>query len=144
MIRHRLARSAALGLTVAAIAAPTAAAQQDLRSPDARDAARVSAAQQGQPRQDLRSPDARDYAEGRGAFNAPEVTVVRVPEPAPSTGGLDWVDAGIGAGAMVGLMLLRRGARGRGDALRRGRSRSARGSPARVPAQAAPRARATS
>ena len=106
MICHRLARSAALGLSVAAIAAPTAAAQQDLRSPDTRDAARVSAAQQGQPRQDLRSPDVRDYAEGRGAFSAPEVTVVRVPEPAPSTGGLDWVGAGIGAGVVVGLMLL--------------------------------------
>lgn len=106
MICHRLARSAALGLTVAAIAAPTAAAQQDLRSPDARDAVRVTAAQQGQPRQELRSPDVGDYAEGRGAFSAPEVTVVRVPEPVPSTGGLDWVDAGIGAGVVVGLMLL--------------------------------------
>ena len=114
MICHRLARSAALGLTVAAIAAPTAAAQQDLRSPDTRDAVRVTAAQQGQPRQDLRSPDVRDYAEDRGAFSAPEVTVVKVPEPAPApprrdggaARGLDWVDAGIGAGAMVGLMML--------------------------------------
>ena len=35
------------------------------------------------------------------------MTVVRVPQPVPSTDtGLDWGDAGIGAGAMLGLILL--------------------------------------
>jgi hypothetical protein len=106
MIRHRLARSAALGLSLVAIAAPAAAAQQDLRSPDASDPARIAAAPQTDPGQDRRSPDIRDYAEGRGAFDAPRVTVVKVPESVPSSGGLDWADAGIGAGATVGLMLL--------------------------------------
>jgi hypothetical protein len=39
MRQHRLTRSAALAAAVAALAAPTAAAQQDLRNPDTRDAA---------------------------------------------------------------------------------------------------------
>jgi hypothetical protein len=104
MTRHRLIRSAALGLTIAAVAAPTAVAQQDLRSPDARDAARSAQTRQNQPRQDLRSPDTRDQAVGRGTFNAPEVTIVT--EPSPPSAGLDWRDAGLGAGGMLALILL--------------------------------------
>jgi len=106
---HRLTRTAALGLTLAALAAPTAAAQQDLRSADARDAARTSslAGTTSTPRQDLRPPDTRDYAEGRGTFNAPEVTVVKLAQPAPAgDGGIDWGDVGIGAGSVLGLALL--------------------------------------
>jgi hypothetical protein len=128
MNRHRLARSAALGLALAALAASTASAKpvdlrsragtsslagttspaprQDLRSADARDAAGSADARQGRPHQDVRSPDTRDYAEGRGTFSAPEVTVVKVPEPAPPSAGIDWGDAGIGAGGMLGLILL--------------------------------------
>jgi hypothetical protein len=128
MNRHRLARSAALGLALAALAASTASAdtvdlrsqpgtsslagttskapRPDLRSADARDAARSAHARQGQPQQDLRSPDTRDYAAGRGTFSAPEVTVVKVTETAPPSPGLDWGDAGIGAGSMLGLILL--------------------------------------
>jgi hypothetical protein len=62
-MRHqRITRSTALGLALAALAAPTAAAQQqDLRSPDTRDAARA-AATAAAPQQDLRSPDTRDTA----------------------------------------------------------------------------------
>ena len=84
MNHHRLIRSAALGLTIAAVAAPTAVAQQDLRSPDARDA-----------------------AAGRGTFNAPEVTVVRLPQRVSTPdGGIDWGDAGIGAGgALIAILL---------------------------------------
>jgi hypothetical protein len=114
MNHRRLTRSAALGLALAALAAPTAVAQQDLRSPDTRDAAEGYApsppsANVSSPAQDLRSPDARDAAAGRGTFNSPEVTVVKVPEPSPapsSGGGLDWGDAGIGAGGLLGLILL--------------------------------------
>jgi hypothetical protein len=129
MNNSRLTRSAALGLALAALAAPTAAAQQDLRSPDARDAARAAESAQeqpgrdlrspdardaaraaelaqDQPGQDLRSPDARDAAEGRGSFNAPDVTVVKVTKPSTSGGGIDWADAGIGAGGVLGLVLL--------------------------------------
>jgi hypothetical protein len=106
MNRFRLTRSAALGLTLAVLAAPTAAAQEDLRSPDARDAARAAELRQDERLQDLRSPDARDAAEGRGSFNAPDVTVVKVSEPTSSGGGIDWADAGIGAGGLLGLILL--------------------------------------
>jgi hypothetical protein len=57
--------------------------------------------------QDLRSPDARDGAVGRGTHDAPDVTVVRVTEPAPAAdGGIDWGDAGIGAATLLGLVLL--------------------------------------
>lgn len=84
MNQHRLARSAALGLAVGALAAPAAPAQQ----------------------QDLRSPDSRDAAAGRGTFNAPDVTVVKVTQPSPPSGGIDWGDAGIGAGSLLGLILL--------------------------------------
>jgi hypothetical protein len=102
MSHHRLTRSAALCLTLAALAAPTAAAQQqDLRTPDTRDAAGAA-----QIPRDLRSPDTRDAAAGRGSFSAPQVTVIKVPQPAPSAGGIDWGDAGIGAGAAIGLTLL--------------------------------------
>jgi hypothetical protein len=51
---------------------------------------------------DLRSPDSRDIAAGSGTFSAPKVTVVSVP-PAPSAGGFDWGDAGLGAGAAFGV-----------------------------------------
>ena len=110
MIRSRLSRSVATGLALAALAAPAASAQQDLRSPDTRDASRVTEVQRTPPRQYFASPDARDYAEGRGTFNAPEVMVVKVPATAtpdhPSASALDWSDVAIGAGAALGVMLL--------------------------------------
>jgi hypothetical protein len=81
-------------------------ARQDMRSPDTRDAAQTA-----QVRQDLRSPDARDAAEGRGTYNSPDVVIVKVPQPSPAaapepSGGIDWADAGIGAGSLVGLSLI--------------------------------------
>jgi hypothetical protein len=103
MNRSRIIRSVALAATLATLAAPTAGAQQDLRSPDTRDGA-ATAAQS--PRQELRSPDARDASEGRGTFTAPDVTIVAVPERSPSSDGFQWRDAAIGAGALVALSLL--------------------------------------
>jgi hypothetical protein len=105
MIRHRLIRTATLSLALAAFSAPAAIAQQDLRSPDAQDAGRAAAVQTSQ---DMRSPDASDAAEGRGTFSAPEVTVVRMTEPASpaSAGGLDRRDAAIGAGFAAALALI--------------------------------------
>jgi hypothetical protein len=98
MNTHRVAVLAVLGLVFAAFAAPAALAQQDLRSPDTRDVAEAA-------KPDLRNPDTRELAETGGA--APEVTVVRVPQPVPAADtGLDWGDAGIGAGGMLGLVLL--------------------------------------
>jgi hypothetical protein len=103
MNHSRVIRSLALAATLAALAPSTAGAQQDLRSPDTREAAATTA--QG-PRQELRSPDARDASEGRGTFTAPDVTVIAVPAQAPSSSGFEWRDAAIGAGALVGLGLL--------------------------------------
>ena len=62
---------------------------------------------------DLRSPDTLDAAAGRGTFNAPHVAVVTLPDspaqPAASSGGLDWTDAGIGAGGALTILLLAAG-----------------------------------
>jgi hypothetical protein len=60
--RRRIVKSFIAALGVAVALGPNAAAQrpQDLRSPDARDAAAAAAATA--PSQDLRSPDARDAA----------------------------------------------------------------------------------
>ena len=113
---RRLTRSTAVGLALAALAAPTALAdphaadvharaeatqKQDLRSPDTRDAAT-----RAETKQDLRSPDARDASEGRGTYTAPNVMIVKVPEPVQAEAGIDWADAGIGAGGLLGLTLL--------------------------------------
>jgi hypothetical protein len=101
---HRLARSAALGLALAALAASTASADTvHLRNQKGTSSLAGTTAS---PRQDLRSPDTRDYAEGRGTFSAPEVTVVKVTDPAPPRTGIDWGDAGIGAGGTLGLILI--------------------------------------
>ena len=118
-----LTRAAALGLALAGLAVPVANAQpQDLRSPDARDAAPAvrppqdlrgpdarDAATLVQTSQDLRSPDSRDAAAGRGAFNTPEVMVVKLPQPSAApvvAGGIDWADAGIGAGGLLAVLAL--------------------------------------
>lgn len=98
----RIKASATLGLALVAIAAPTAFGQQDLRNPDTRDMAAEQAYF------DFRNPDTRDVADHGG--ESPKVTVVEIPVASPSgEGGLDWGDAGIGAGAMLGLVLLAAG-----------------------------------
>jgi hypothetical protein len=98
-----LAKTSSLTGTTAASPAASASQHQDMRSPDGRDAAQAA-----QARQDLRSPDARDAAEGRGTVNGPQVVVVKAqPQTRPAlTNGIDWADAGIGAGGMLGLILL--------------------------------------
>lgn len=84
MVHRRLLRTAALGLALGALAAPPSASQQDLRG-----------------------PDSRDPAPGRGTLTAPDVTVVKVSAPSPPrSGSIDWADAAIGAGALLGLILL--------------------------------------
>ena len=112
---RRLTCSTAVCLALAALAAPTALAdphaadmharaeaqKQDLRSPDTRDAAT-----RAETKQDLRSPDTRDASEGRGTYTAPNVMIVKVPEPVQAEGGIDWADVGIGAGGLLGLTLL--------------------------------------
>ena len=101
--------------------------------------AMTSTAAASVPQQDLRSPDARDAAAGRGSSNAPDVisspvftdrqralverykrspsyhealreakTVRTLPQPAPvrADDGIDWGDAGIGAGSLLGVIAL--------------------------------------
>jgi hypothetical protein len=116
MFSHRLTRIAAVTAALAATAAPAAYGQpQDLRTPDARDAAQhrgiyepMQPEEQPQTRQDLRNPDTVDYANGRGTYNAPDVVVVEAPAPAPepTATGIDWEDVGIGAGGLLGASLL--------------------------------------
>jgi hypothetical protein len=125
MSRSRFTRTIGLGITIAALGASTAAAQpidgsmhdaiaaglrptsqytpSDVRTPDTMSASKPSTSE---PVVDLRTPDARDHGEGRGTFNAPEVTVVKVADPAPTGSGFDWGDAGIGAGGLLGLILV--------------------------------------
>ena len=103
MYQHRLIRFAALAVVIGALAAPTVSARvPDLQNADNR---RAVATEQ---RKDLRSADAADAAAGRGTFSAPEVVVVKVrePQPEPVADGIDWNDAGLGAGAFVGLSLV--------------------------------------
>jgi hypothetical protein len=124
--------------TTALLAVCAGAAQanqyQDLRSPDARDAAREAVAVSG-PSQDLRSPDAVDAAGHRGLYEvergpyalsrdygspdavdaARDLPPVQIPASAVTvtgspSGGFDWGDAGIGAAGMLGLFSVAAGA----------------------------------
>jgi hypothetical protein len=90
----------------AAATAPQPAAGTDGRSPDAKDAADAAAtAPQSDAGTDARSPDAKDAADGRNTAAAPEVVVLKAADPPPA-GGFDVSDAGIGAGALLGVILL--------------------------------------
>jgi hypothetical protein len=103
MFNHRLTRTAAVALAIAATAAPAASADDHWRSGS------VAPEDQAQPLQDLRNPDTRDFAEGRGTYNSPEVVVVKSAAPAaePTTaGGIDWEDVGIGAGGLLTASLI--------------------------------------
>jgi hypothetical protein len=94
MFNHRLTRTAAVAVAIAAAGAPTASADDHWRTQPA-------------PAQDLRNPDTRDFADGRGTFNAPEVIVVKAPPvDQPSATGIDWEDVGIGAGGLLGASLI--------------------------------------
>ena len=79
--------------------APDQQVAQDLRSPDARDAAGTYAEPVTQVAQDLRSPDARDA--GLPESPTPD-TVVEIRE-VPGNG-FDWGDAGIGAAGILALL----------------------------------------
>jgi len=80
---------------------PAGHAYQDLRSPDARDAALAA---ETQVAQDLRSPDARDA--GRMSTPAqPQLVEIREgPE-----NGFDWGDAGIGAAGILAMVTIAAG-----------------------------------
>jgi hypothetical protein len=96
---HRTSRTVAATLAIGAVLAPAAAAQQDLRSPDTRDAA-----ERASHIQDLRMPDTQDFAAGRGLDNAPVVEFVDVPRPVADD--FDLMDAVVGAAAAIGIVLV--------------------------------------
>jgi len=94
---HHIARTVATTFAIGAVLAPAASAQQDLRSPDTRDAAeRVGRTQ------DLRMPDTQDSAAGRGLERATVVEFVDVPH----ADGFDWTDAVLGATTAIGIVLV--------------------------------------
>ena len=84
-------------------AAETPQVAQDLRSPDARDAA-VQAAATPQVAQDLRSPDARDVGRVSAPVQQPVVEIREVP-----SNGFDWGDAGIGAAGIFAMFSIAAG-----------------------------------
>ena len=127
MFKHRVIRTVTVIVALGAAAAPAAAARpidaqpgstlpHDFQTADTRDAVvprglyePMRPADQPQPRQDLRNPDTVDFASGRGTSNTPQVVVVDLPKPvsAPvSAGGIDWADAGLGAGSLLGITLI--------------------------------------
>jgi hypothetical protein len=104
--RRRTLTAALITLAIAATASPGGAlAGQDLRSPDARDAASgyrpsVDTAQSGTVAQDLRSPDARDAATGY----RPTLELSQPTAQPTSPGGFDWLSWSIGVVAATGLL----------------------------------------
>jgi hypothetical protein len=120
MRSHRVLRTVAVAITFAAVSPAGAIAAQDLRSPDTREAAAAAAppadlrspdardvavrATAPEPAGDLRSPDVRDVAAGRGTITAPTVMVVGIPHVVAAGDGMDWADAGIGAGGALALV----------------------------------------
>ena len=98
---HNLPRLLTTFAAVVALAVPASAgAYTDLRNPDSKDVAAATQAHDGDP-SDLRNPDSRDVSSTqRVAAPAPQAPTV-ADEP-----GFDWGDAGIGAGAVLGLTLI--------------------------------------
>jgi hypothetical protein len=109
--KHTATRALAAGLAAAALGAPPALAD-DLRSPDARDAATAQAQQRahtvtgGVRAPDLRTPDARDAATPvaqTAAARTPDApTVVEITHAE----GFDWTSAAIGAAGGIALALI--------------------------------------
>jgi hypothetical protein len=111
---HRLTITAAV---VASLAVPAAAsAATDLVSPDARDAAQATTVAPARSAQDLVTPDARDaapavptdlrspdvrFGQPDGSVAPPFVRTVAVPQS-----DFQWGDAGIGAAAVLSLLML--------------------------------------
>jgi hypothetical protein len=112
-INTKLASALAGVALAAAVAAPAAVArplpaapmQQNVGSPDARDANNGYHPQLGEAAQVIGSPDARD-ANNRydPQLPAAQPTAVNVSAPAPS--GFDWASAAIGAAAGTGLLIV--------------------------------------
>jgi hypothetical protein len=99
--RTTIAVPLAVVLAAATLAAPATARPIDAPAPPARPQATYEL-----PR-DFLPADVRDAAARRGTSNAPEVTVIKVPQPAPAPDqGVDWAYAAIGAGGATGLLAI--------------------------------------
>ena len=131
MLRRKTILTTAAVMAVCAAPA-SATTYDDLRSPDAKDAAREAGAVT-QTSQDLRSPDAKDAAASRGLYEsergpyvldrgygspdavdvARDLPPVQIQAPVvavtDSPSGFDWGDAGIGAAGMLGLFSIAAG-----------------------------------
>jgi hypothetical protein len=94
--RNRKLKALAAALTVAALAAPATQASIDT---DARHQALVDKVQQAQV-------DARHQALLRHGEQGPVVYVTKGTQQVTSSGGTDWGNAGIGAGAAFGVVLI--------------------------------------
>jgi hypothetical protein len=112
--KNRIIATLTAALVAAAVAPSASVAYQDLRSPDARDAALAS---QAHSHQDLRSPDARDAAlasqahsyqdlRSPDARDAGQRQLSPSPTPTGDSTGTDWGDVGIVAGGVVMLIAL--------------------------------------
>jgi LPXTG-motif cell wall-anchored protein len=92
----------ALGLAFLLATPAAAQANQDLRSPDTRDAANHYNPRPANPWQDLRSPDTRDFA---NHYNPQaDVSVEAAPEPAAieaTSTGSDWTMTLLAAGGYL-------------------------------------------
>jgi hypothetical protein len=100
---RRITRQAGLATAVLALAAPTAGAT----APDHID--RMQPAQPAPPTLvsgPQASPDISDYAQGRTPGEQPAVQVVRVTREVATSRGFDWDSAGIGAGVVIGIVLV--------------------------------------
>lgn len=80
------------------VGSATTSPVDDLRSPDARGDVVAPASTPV----DLRSPD----AVVGGGTGSPDVTFVEVPQSSVSSSGIEWEDAGLGAGIALALGLL--------------------------------------
>jgi hypothetical protein len=131
MLRRNIILTTAAVLAVSAVPA-SAQTYDDLRSPDAKDAAREAGAAT-EPSQDLRPPDVKDGAAGRGpyaddrgpyvlerSYGSPDAAdAARDPSPAQipapvvevreTPDGFSWGDAGIGAAGMLALFSIAAG-----------------------------------
>jgi hypothetical protein len=106
---HRSAIACGIVLTLAVPG--TALAQQDLRSPDARDAAirATSAVNSPQIFTDRQRALVERYKQTpsyQAALRDARIAGAPQAAAAPSDSGLDWGDAGIGAAGMLGLTLI--------------------------------------
>ncbi|HET7047965.1 MAG TPA: hypothetical protein VFI54_06795 [Solirubrobacteraceae bacterium] len=119
MFRHHRHISTAVALVVALVAAPSAASARPFQpiatppssqtqtpsadSPHSREAANPSVrAIQAQAARVAHQLAKRDALAGRATLSPPPVSIVTVFQP----NGFDWGDAGIGAGATLGLILI--------------------------------------